>query len=316
MSLLIKGGIVITMNRNGRIIKDGSVAVDGQKIMAVGRTEDVQREYGDAEYTIDARGKAVLPGLINPHSHFLQILVRGLGTRLDWGQWLSEYIYPTHSAITEKDCYIASLLACAEMLKSGTTFGLDNNFIFTTPNNTDSIAKAVAETGIKCILAPGPLDSGIAPEELRLDRDSALRECRKAIEKWNGKEEGRIKVWLGPTTPGVNVTPELCYEMYEMARSYKTKIIIHLAESQKLLRVIKQKYRVMGHVNFAHKIGILDENVVAVHCVWVNDSEIALLKKTKTSIVHNPTSNAILGDGIAPVPKMLKVGQKEALGKE
>jgi len=296
-STLVKGGTIITMDKQRRIIKEGSVLIEGKKISAVG---DVK---GKADVTIDARGKIVLPGLINCHTHLAMTLLRGVADDMELMPWLETKIWPTEKHLNAERVHAGAMLGCLEMIKSGTTCFADNYFFM------DEAAKAVGKAGIRGVLSYGIIELG-NPEK----RESELKIGEKLVKDWQGKEGGRILTMFGPHAP-YTCSPECLIKVKELAKKHKVGIHMHVAESQDETKQITEKYgkRPVEHLE---SIGFLGPEVLAAHCVWLNEKEIKILRDRGVKPVHNPVSNMKIGCGVSPVPDMLKAGIPVALGTD
>ncbi len=295
---LIKGGFVVTMNPQRQIFEGGSVAVEGGKIVAVG--EDVKLK---ADKVIDARGKVVLPGLVNAHTHTPMTLMRGVADDMSLMEWLSTKIWPVEKNIRGEDCYVGALLGCLEMIKSGTTCFADQYFFM------EHVARAVEESGIRGVLSHGIIDMG-DPEK----RASEIHAGERLVKAWQGKADGRILTMFGPHAP-YTCSLECLAEAKELAKRYGVGIHIHVSEVQDEVNQMTERYG-KRPVEYLDSIGFLGPEVLAAHCVWLSDNEIKILRTRGVKPVHNPTSNMKIGCGIAPVPEMLAAGIPVALGTD
>ena len=299
VDLLIKDGFVIAMDSKRRVFKRGSVAIEGNEIVAVG--EDVR---GPAEEVIDARGKAVLPGLINAHTHSPMTLLRGFADDMELDPWLREKIWPIEKKLQAEDCYVGALLGCLEMIKSGTTCFADQYFFM------ERVADAVEESGMRGVLSYGIIERGDAEK-----REREIAAGERLVKTCHGKANGRILTQFGPHAP-YTCSPDCLVEVKELAKRYGVGIHIHLAETQwESEEEVPKKYgkRPVEHLD---SIGFLGPEVLAAHCVWVNEREIATLCERSVKPVHNPVSNMKIACGIASVPEMLAAGIPVALGTD
>lgn len=296
--ILIKDGHVITMDQKRRVFERGSVAIEGDKIVAVGK--DVKEK---ADTVIDARGKVVLPGLINCHTHLSMTLLRGVADDMPLMQWLETRIWPIEKNLRAEDCYVGALLGCLETIKSGTTCFADQYFFM------EHVARAVEEAGMRASLSYGIIELG-DPKR----RESELRAGEKLVKECQGKAEGRISTMFGPHAP-YTCSPECLMKVKELAKKYKVGIHTHVSESQDEIKQITEKYgkRPVEHLD---AIGFLGPEVLAAHCVWLTEREIKILKERGVKPVHNPVSNMKIGCGVAPVPEMLAAGIPVALGTD
>lgn len=315
--MLFTNATIITMNPAREIITNGALVVEGNRIKALGKTEEVQRAY-TSEEIIDAGGKLMIPGLIDTHVHVAQALIRGCADDMALIQWLCERVWVLQGNFTHDDGYASARLCIAEMLKSGTTTFLES--MLAHRYGFDGIAQAVEESGIRACLAGIVMDtSTYATQDANAmypgmveTREMSLFGVLDAHSKWQGAANDRIHVWFGPRTPG-GVSPELYREMSEYARQRDMGITMHLAEVEADKIFLQEKYA-LSPVLFAESVGLLGPKSVMVHMVWLNDQDIAKLAETRTSVSHNPSSNSKLASGVCKVPQMLASGVNVALG--
>jgi 5-methylthioadenosine/S-adenosylhomocysteine deaminase len=295
--IIIKNGYVLTMDPAGDI-KRGVVVIEDSVITQVA---DFTHETADT--IIDAQGSVVMPGLINTHTHAGMTLFRGYADDLPLAEWLGEHIWPAEAVLTDKDLYKGTLLACLEMIKSGTSAFADMYI------HMDDVARAVEESGMRAALSYGMIDLG---DEAR--GDSELKEGRRFVHKWDGGADGRITAMYGPHAPNT-CSSELLAKVKEQAMHDDVKIHIHVLETEAELNQMKERFG-MCSVNMLDEIGFLDSSVLAAHCIWLSDGDIDILSKRGVNVSHNPVSNMKLASGIAPVPKMLDRGVNVSLGTD
>ncbi|MBN2489022.1 MAG: amidohydrolase family protein [Methanosarcinaceae archaeon] len=295
--IIIKNGYVLTMDPAGDI-KRGVVVIEDGVI-----TQVADSTHETADTIIDAKGSVVMPGLINTHTHAGMTLFRGYADDLPLAEWLEEHIWPAEAVLTDKDLYKGTLLACLEMIKSGTTAFADMYI------HMDEVARAVEKSGMRAALSYGMIDLG---DEARGDRE--LKEGRRFVHEWNGGADGRITAMYGPHAPNT-CSREFLIKVKEQAMQDDAKIHIHVLETEAELNQMKEKFG-MCSVNMLDEIGFLDPDVLAAHCIWLSDGDIDILSKRGVNVSHNPVSNMKLASGIAPVPKMLDRGVNVSLGTD
>ena len=299
--ILIKNGIIVTMDPVQNIISDGAVAIENDRIVAVGKTQDVQNILKDPE-VIDASHKAILPGLVNLHYHS-HLLIRGLVSEqapsMTLDEFLYKYFYPLAKKVTSEEAYAEACLGYVEAIKSGTTCVNDNYF------RIIDLANAAIDTGIRAVIASEALDS--VESETVEDNEAGF------LNKHNAAD-GRIKIWFGIEWLPV-CSSEMVMKARELASKYKTGVHIHLNESLWEVEWCKKN---LGKrpTEQAYELGVLGEDCVAAHCVWLSDKEIKLMAQTKTNISHNPISNMWFANGFARVPEMLAAGINVGLGTD
>ncbi len=291
MDMLITNGIVVTMNNKMEIIEDGAVYVQGNTIVEIG-PKNIFADITATE-TIDACGGIIMPGLINTHTHASMTLFRGLADDLPLMTWLNKYIFPAESKLNEDMVYKGAMLACAEMVLSGTTCFCDM-YLF-----ADKVAQAACDAGMRAVVGEVLYDF---PSPCYGDVDNGFDYVSKMMETW--KHSTRITIAVEPHSTYI-CSPELLQKATELARTNNAPIVIHLAETETEIAQIKKKYGV-SPVEFLENLGMLGTDLIACHCVHLNENDIQILKKHNVKIAHCPESNMKLGSGIAPVPKLIE----------
>jgi len=298
-TLMIKNGVVITVDGKNKIYKNGTVVVRDGRILEVGKTVEVAKKYR-ADTVVDAKKKAVLPGFVNLHVH--SGLIRGTAEDLAVWEWLKMYVDPKHKVLKSEDAYIASKLCYAEMLRAGVTCCLDMY------RYMDRCADAAEEVGIRAFLSPYV---GGAPG---FDYFETLSENENLVRTRNGAANGRINVWFG-LEHLVYCTEETYRAAGELARKYGVGIHTHGEESREMANKLTKKYGKRPTEVF-NDYGILGPKTVLAHCVWLSDSEIKVIAKTGTNISHNPTANMKLASGVCRVLDLIKKGINVGLGSD
>jgi len=304
MDLLIKNARILTMNGNMNIIENGSIAIRDDKIFSVNESNVVPPDFSSSE-VIDAKGKLVMPGLVNAHTHAAMSLLRNYADDLPLEQWLFDKIFPVEDKLTAEDVYWASMLSIIEMIRSGTTCFADMYFFM------EEVAKAVAESGIRANLSRGLI---CPTEDYDINNDNRIIETRELFNNWNGKENGRIKVYVAPHSV-YTCCPSYVQDAVNLAKELNTGIHIHLLETKVEAEDSIKKF---GCTSIEHcdKMGMFDVPTIAAHCVHLTDNDIQILANKKINVAHNPGSNLKLGSGIARLPDMLQKGINVALGTD
>lgn len=298
MKLLLKNITIVPMLEAEEIIEKGYVLINDNLIQAVGSGDPPEGQY---ERVIDGTNRVVLPGLINTHTHAAMTLLRSYADDLPLMEWLETKIWPLEDRLTGEDIYWGTLLAIAEMIKSGTTTFTDMYF------HMDRVAQAVQQSGIRAVLSRGMIGVGPAHQ-------LAMEESRQFIQEWHGGADGRITVMLGPHAP-YTCPPDYLQQVVALARETGVGINIHVAETRDEMNTIARDYG-MSPVALLEKTGVFECPVVAAHCVHVSDEDIEILRKHNVGIAHNPESNMKLASGIAPVPQMLAAGLAVGIGTD
>jgi len=289
--------ILITVDSRNRIYEDGCVVIEGDRIADIGRTEDVAPRY-KKDFVLDAKKHALLPGLVNTHCH--SGLIRGTAEDMSLWDWLAHYVDPKHRVLTADDAYTAARLCYLEGLKAGITTVLDMY------RYMHRCADAAEELGIKAVLAPYVSD--------KYDYFEKPEDNYRLIAQRNGSANGRIRVWLGLEHLAY-CTEEAFRKAAEYASKYEVGIHTHGEESREMAEKITREYG-KRPIHVFRDYGILGPRTVLAHCVWLEDSEIEALARTRTSVAHCPVSNLKLASGIARVPEMLEAGVNVGLGSD
>jgi len=300
--------------REDRIIRDGAIAIENGTIVDVGKSEEILRKYSSGYEKINAKGRVVVPGLVNTHQHAAMSLLRGYADDLPLQEWLEKWIWPIEGLMTAEDIYVGSLLTAIESIMGGTT--TVNTMYHYMPGENE--AKALAEVGVRGVV-------GHVCFSWRKDEDRrALEDLAK---NWHDKAGGLIRVSVDPHAP-YTVDPEYMKGLKmlrgELNRKYgseKAPIIwhIHVAETFDEADKIRKAFNVDvggGVMEYLDSLGVLDEHVIAAHCVALTDRDIAVMKARGVKASHNPVSNLKLASGISPVPKMLEHGITVSLGTD
>ncbi|MEM3506659.1 MAG: amidohydrolase [Candidatus Bathyarchaeia archaeon] len=317
MDIIIKDGIIITMNRERRILKNGAIAIEGNRIVDIGKTEDLEKKY-KADKKIDAKGMIVMPGLICVHNHMFAYLLRnmiitppiGLDTSETFGKRLTTWYWPKfEDTCTKEDAYIGALLMSVDMLKNGITCTADTleapNAI---PEALDITAKAIEKTGIRAIL------TFEASERLSMENgELGLKTNLEFLKKWNSKKDSRIKGAMCVHT-AFSCSPDYLVKTKKAAVENNARILIHIAQSPFEVEFIRENYGKRGSVFFLNDLGFLGPDVLAAHCIYVSDEELDIISRTDTKVSFNVLSNMRAGNGVAPVLKLLRKGVTVGLG--
>lgn len=302
VDLLLINGKVLTLNADDQRIEHGAVAVKGETIVAIGPADELRTRV-TATKTLDVAGCVVMPGLINSHTHAAMTLFRGLADDLPLMVWLHQYIFPAEKKLTAEMVYWGSLLACAEMILSGTTTFCDM-YLF-----EHKVAEAAHRAGIRALVGEvlydfpsphyGPIENG-------------LKFTESLIEHWKG--DPLVQIAVEPHAP-YTCSPQLLQDCRALAERHQVPLIIHLSENQSEVDEVFKRYgrRPVAHLDH---LGVLGPRLIADHCVALNENDIDLLAQNGVQVVHNPESNMKLVAGIAPVDRMLQKGVNVALGTD
>ncbi len=307
---------LITMDAERRRIPDGGVFIRDNVIEAVGPTAELPAQ---ADRIIDARGKIVLPGLINTHHHLYQTLTRAVpaAQNADLFTWLKT-LYPIWAGLTGEAVYVSALVGMAELILSGCTTASDHLYIYPNDARIDDEIRAAQEIGLRFHASRGSMSlgesqGGLPPDRVVEDEGDILRDTRRAIETYHQAEPyGMIRIVVAPCSP-FSVTPDLMRQSVELARSYGVHLHTHLAET-----LAEEAFCLahFGHrpVGYAQELGWVGDDVWYAHGVHVNGAEVGLMARTGTGVCHCPSSNMRLASGIAPVRAYLDHGVRVGIG--
>lgn len=296
-SFAIRHAAIFTVDPQNRVIPDGALVVQDGVITQVGNNREVTVPEGVE--VIDARGHALLPGLIDCHSH--SSLMRGVTENMPLMEWLPWYQLE-HRAMTEEFAYHSARLCYLEALQSGTTCVMD---MF---RYMDRCADAAAELGLRVQLAPYVAD--------RPGKDffSTRQENRRLIHSHHETQNGRVRVWMG-LEHLFYCTEDAYREAAQLSLEHGVGIHTHCSEQKEEEQAVTAELGRRSLAMLDH-YGILGERTLLAHCVWLNAEEIARVADTGTSIAHCPVSNAKLASGVAAVPEMLAAGVTVGLGSD
>jgi 5-methylthioadenosine/S-adenosylhomocysteine deaminase len=299
--LLIRNGTALTLDPSGSRIADGAVAVTGERIAAVGTAADF-KDWRAAR-TLDARGGLILPGLINTHTHAAMALFRGLADDLPLMSWLNDHIFPAEAKLTPEMVRVGTLLACAELIRSGTTCFCDM-YLF-----EGAVAEAAKQAGVRAVVGEVFFDFP-SPNYGAIDQGFAYAEALMA--RW--RNDPLIRIAIEPHSPYL-CAPDVLTRSARLAEDHGALLVIHLSETRAEVARIQEKYQrtPTGHLA---DLGLLSPRLVACHAVVLTPEDIDLLARHGVKVSHNPESNMKLASGVAPVPDLLAAGVCVGLGTD
>jgi 5-methylthioadenosine/S-adenosylhomocysteine deaminase len=303
IDLLINGGTIVTMDGDRLILEDGAVVVKGDVISAIGFRTDLEKKY-IVDQTIDARGKLVLPGFINGHTHVPMTLFRGLHDDVTLDEWLHKYIFPAEAKnVTEEFVRWGTRLAAAEQIRGGITTFADMYYF------EDAVAEETKKAGMRGILGETFIDF---PAPDNKDEAAMLAYTEKFLKRWQNDP----LIHAAPAPHSIyTCSQKTLQDAAALARKYNAPILIHVAEMKKELDDSRAQNGTTP-VLYLNKIGILGPDVVAAHCIFVDDTDRKVLAEKQVGCVHNPSSNMMLASGVSPVPELRAAGVAVGLGTD
>ena len=310
ISLVVVGKTVLTQNVRRQVLSPGAVAINGNAIVDVDAPNTIAMKYRASE-TINARDEIVLPGLVNTHTHAPMVMYRGLADDLALMEWLNKYIFPAEAkTVSPQMVRVGTRLAALEMIESGTTTYADMYYF------EEEIARATKEAGLRGVLGETIIQFPVADAKTPIE---GLARTERFIKLY--KDDALIVPAVAPHAMYSNDRATLLASV-ELARRYGVPVIIHLAETEDELKTAREKYQ-MTPTAYLESIGFWgppsdrqNTHTIAAHGVWVNDEDVAILKRRGIGVSHNPESNMKLSSGTAPVAKYLAAGVALGLGTD
>jgi 5-methylthioadenosine/S-adenosylhomocysteine deaminase len=300
---LVVSGTVVTMDSARTILDDGVVVVKGDTIVAVGPRAALESKYTAAQ-TIDAKGKLILPGFINGHTHVPMTLFRGLHDDVTLNDWLYKYIFPAEAKnVNEEFVRWGTRLAAAEQIRGGVTTFADMYYF------EDAVAEETKAAGMRGVLGETFIDF---PAPDNKSEGEMLAYTEKFLKKWQG--DPLIHAAVAPHSI-YTCSQKTLQDAAALARKYRAPIVIHAAEMKKEWED-SQKQNGMSPVQYLDKIGVLGPDVVSAHCIFVEEADRKTLAQRQVGCVHNPSSNMMIASGVSPVGEMRAAGIAVGLGTD
>jgi 5-methylthioadenosine/S-adenosylhomocysteine deaminase len=303
VDLIVSGGIVVTMDGARKILRDGSVAVKSDAIVAVGPRTEVESRYNGAQ-TIDARGRLVLPGFINGHTHVAMTLFRGLHDDVTLQDWLYKYIFPAEAKnVNEEFVRWGTRLAAAEQIRAGVTTFADMYYF------EDAVAEETKAAGMRGVLGETFIDFPAPDNKTNAEM---LVYTEKFLKKW----QGDALIHAAPAPHSIyTCSKKTIQDAAALAKKYDAPLLMHVAEMKKEWQD-SENANGMSPVQYLEKIGVLGPDLVAAHCIFVDGADRKLLAERQVGCVHNPSSNMMIASGVSPVPEMRAAGVAVGLGTD
>ena len=308
---------LITVDPSRRIIKDGAIAIQGDRIVAVGKTQELEPQHSSARQIIDARGKVVLPGLIDCHIHTAFQLARGLADEVSAQRFLFERMYPYEGLLEEEENYWSAKLCVLELLRNGVTTFIDAGNYF--PQAT---ARVVGETGMRCVISKSAMDIakspfGELPPRFLETTEQAVEREEEVVKQWNGCYDGRVRAWF--QFRGIpNSSDQLVTRLKELADRYKTGIQTHACFARDTVEACKTKFG-FTEIERLGRLGALGPNLLLVHNGWIGPHEVESVRTHDCKIVAAPSSSLHNGYGnllMGMAPEFLEMGLAVGLGSD
>ncbi len=307
MKQLIFNAWVLTFDNGWKEYPHGWVYIEDDKIVDVGDEPAQAEAYRkQAEESFDAKGRWLLPGMVNAHTHLFQTFLRGLADDKPLKKWLFEEVYPFSAIMEEEDFHLSALVGCIENLKNGATSVFDQHYVHSSKKNADQVLAAMEKTGIRgayCRTFSNRLPNNKPLEETK---EEIFREMDRLRTTWHGKDNGRLTLALGALNPWGS-TADLISDTYAYAEEHDLQYQIHTAETEHVVKGTLEEYG-LRNVSFFKSIDAIGPRASLAHAVYVDEEEIAIIKESGAKVVHNPVANMYLASGVAPVPRFLELG--------
>lgn len=269
---VLHNALIITMDSDSRVFRNGGIAISGDKIKAIGHSSEILHQFSaSAHHIIDLHSQILLPGFINTHVHTSQQLARSIADDVDLMTWLHHRIWPYESSMTEEDSYISTLLCGIELIHSGVTC-----FAEAGGQHVSGMAKAVELLGLRACLTQSIMDcgEGLPAPWAAITTDDCIQSQKELYKKHHNTADGRIRVWFG-IRQIMNATERLLIETRDNAVELETGIHMHVAEiPYENLKVMNERKVDHGTVTYLEEIQFLRNNLLSAHTVWVNDNEL------------------------------------------
>jgi 5-methylthioadenosine/S-adenosylhomocysteine deaminase len=320
-ALLLKGGTLIDPDLSNAV---ADVLIEGDRIVEIAPALSLP-----GALVIEARGKYLMPGLVNAHTHSGHTFYRGLADKLSLGEWMI-YVLRGADSPGPRECYVSAALGALEMLRIGTTSTIDHGPSATLerfPECADAVMQAYLDVGMRAAVAPSCRDLDYfatlartllgSESRLPIERERMISATEQIdaiaafFERWKNRDP-RLSCQVGPAAPE-RCSVELLDACIALAHSSGSRMHLHLLETRSQRASLEALYR-ESPIIFLARLGLLGPSTSAAHCVWVDKRDIEVLAYNGVTIVHNPISNLKLGSGLAPIAVMSALGASVALG--
>jgi 5-methylthioadenosine/S-adenosylhomocysteine deaminase len=304
VSLIVSGGIVVTVDAAKSVYNPGAVAIDGQNIVGVGPAAEIAARFTGTDQ-ISASGSVVIPGLINTHTHAPMVLYRGLADDLPLQEWLVKYIFPAEAKTVSREMVrIGTRLAALEMIQSGTTAYADMYYF------EEEIARATRAAGLRGVLGQTIINFPVADAKTVAE---GLARTEAFIKEF--QNDDLIVPAVAPHAPYTNDAMTL-QASRALATKYGVPLIIHVSETHLEVTDSQKAHNGMSPVAYLDSLGFFGPRTLIAHGVWMSPADITILRGRQVAVSHNPESNMKLASGVAPVPAYLAAGVTVGLGTD
>lgn len=314
IDLLVSHGTIVTQNETREIIENGAIAVDGDRIAAIGLAVDLAAQFIAAE-TLDVQGNAVFPGLINTHIHLFQTGVKGLGEDMSVQDWVETVTAPTAIHISPEEMYLFCLTGCLEQVHCGVTTVIDMSYPAHTFALHEANIRAMTDSGLRGRYSTAISDFGeeygVLPDLIK-PIDQFLGEYETLLANYPAQD--RMAIWLAIGAPWT-VTDRGLVEARDFTRRASIPIVMHLNENE-VDNALSQERHGTNMIPYLNDVGFLGPDLLAIHCVDTDSTDIEFFARNEVKVCYNPVSNMYLGSGIAPIMQMIEAGLTVCIGTD
>jgi 5-methylthioadenosine/S-adenosylhomocysteine deaminase len=306
MSLLIRGGTILTMNDQFEIVS-GDVSIRDRRIAAI--APSIAEPH---DRVVEARGGYVLPGFVQTHIHLCQTLFRGYADDLPLMDWLRTRVWPMEAAHTPQTLKAAARLAATELLSTGTTTVLTME----TVHDTDAVFEEVAASGLRATIGKCMMDfDAQVPKRLQERTHASIDESLAIRKRWDGAEGGRLHAAFAPRF-AVSCSRELLEAVAALSHQHHALVHTHASESRDEIALVRELSGGLSNLEYLASLHLASPHLCTAHCVWVDERDQRILADHDVKVMHCPGSNLKLGSGIAPVPELRARGITVSLGAD
>ncbi|TFG08416.1 amidohydrolase [Candidatus Heimdallarchaeota archaeon] len=291
--LFLKCKYIIAGSKCEKLIREGAILIEEDKIVAVGKEEEVKKLLSGHDME-DRSHHIAIPSLINGHTHLPETLLRGICDNQKLMVWLNEYIWPFEMKMSEEDAYYGALLGCLELIESGVGGFIDQYFY------AESIEKAAKKANIRALLCPSIFNN--TPESGSIEK--TWNHVSSLLELKCKNNKGLVKYGIGPHAP-YTVPKEYLLKIFNLASKYSIPIHIHLNETKREVDEAKENFG-LTPIEYIQNLGLDKAKILAAHCVHTSPKEWKIMKDAEITVLHNPQSNLKMTSGIAPVYKYIE----------
>ncbi len=318
--LIIENAYVVTLDSGRPVIVDGSVAVVGETITAVGPAREISAQFPQAAARIDASGCLVMPGLIDAHTHLFQVLGRGLGDGLELMAWLRQFMLPLATHMTTTDAEAAVRLSALLAVQAGTTAVVDNHYAPTDTDTILAVAQAIEDVGLRGAVARGTFgprtvgsDRMGVPDELHCYPSTT--ELEITAECLGERPSGsRVEIWPMPENISY-VDLDLIAQCAVLADEQDLRWQAHCSEALAEVVIFEEVYGERP-VAWLDRAGLLGPRTTLAHAIWLDDAEIEAMGAARACGLHQPVCNQVVSSGVMPMRELLDAGATVALGTD